>query len=87
MLNRLLSTVTDLGVNHSFDFLKVYMSTFADSIEILNSEMTKITGSILSLDKETEDLGIYSAPLDLDLTNGWADAARGAARAQRGRIG
>jgi poly(beta-D-mannuronate) lyase len=44
-----------------FDFLKVYKNTFADSIEILNTEMTNITGSILSLDKETEDLGIYNA--------------------------
>lgn len=53
--------VTNLDVNHSFDFLKVYKNTFADSIEILDTEMTNITGSILSLDKETEDLGIYNA--------------------------
>ena len=54
------SKVTDLDVNHTFDFLKVYRNTFADSIEILNSEMTNITGSILTLDKETEDLGVYN---------------------------
>ncbi len=53
--------VTNLVVNHSFNFLKVYQSTFADSIEILDSEMTNITGSILPLDKEPEDLGIYNA--------------------------
>lgn len=52
--------VTDLDVNHSFDFLKVYRSTFADSIEVVNSEMTNVTGSIFSLDKETDDLGIYN---------------------------
>ena len=52
--------VTNLDVNHTFDFLKVYKNTFADSIEILDTEMTNITGSILSLDKETEDLGIYN---------------------------
>lgn len=52
--------VTDLVVNHSFDFLKVYRSTFADSIEILDTEMTNVTGSILSLDKQTDDLGIYN---------------------------
>ncbi len=52
--------VTNLDVNHSFDFLKVYKNTFADSIEISNTEMSNITGSILSLDKETEDLGIYN---------------------------
>jgi len=52
--------VTNLDVNHTFNFLKVYKNTFADSIEILNTEMTNITGSILSLDKETDDLGIYN---------------------------
>lgn len=54
------SRITDLDVNHSFDFLKVYRSTFADRIEILSTEMHNITGSILSLDKETDDLGIYN---------------------------
>ena len=52
--------VTDLDVNHTFDFLKVYRNTFADSIDIINTEMTNVTGSILSLDKETDDLGIYN---------------------------
>ncbi len=52
--------VTNLDINHSFDFLKVYRNTFADSIEIVNTEMTNITGSILSLNKETDDLGIYN---------------------------
>jgi len=52
--------VTNLDVNHTFNFLKVYKNTFADSIEILDTEMTNITGSILSLDKELDDLGIYN---------------------------
>ena len=52
--------VTNLDVNHTFDFLKVYRNTFADSIDILNTEMINVTGSILSLDKETDDLGIYN---------------------------
>ena len=52
--------VTDLDVNHSFDFLKVYRSTFADAVEILDTEMTNVTGAILALDKETDDLGIYN---------------------------
>jgi len=54
------SKVTNLDVNHTFDFLKVYKNTFADSIDIFNTEMTNVTGSILSLNKETEDLGIYN---------------------------
>lgn len=52
--------VTNLDVNHSFDFLKVYMNTFADSIEIVDTEMTNITGSVLPLDKEGDDLGVYN---------------------------
>ena len=52
--------VTDLDVNHSFNFLKVYTSTFADSIEISDTEMSNVTGSILALDKELDDLGIYN---------------------------
>ena len=54
------SRITNLDVNRNFDFLKVYMSTFADSIEIFDTEISNITGSVLSLDKETDDLGIYN---------------------------
>ncbi|MGI9221454.1 MAG: polysaccharide lyase 6 family protein [Woeseiaceae bacterium] len=54
------SKVTNLDVNHTFNFLKVYKNTFADVIEIIDTEMTNITGSVLRLDKETEDLGIYN---------------------------
>ena len=54
------SKVTDLDVNHSFDFLKVFRSTFADAVEILNTEMTNVTGAVLAMDKETDDLGIYN---------------------------
>lgn len=54
------SEVKDLDKNHSFDFLKVYKHTFADSINIINTKMTNITGSVMNLDQETEDLGIYN---------------------------
>lgn len=53
--------VVNLDKNHSFDFLKSYKHTFADSIIISNTSMTNITGSILTLDMEIEDLGIYNA--------------------------
>ena len=52
--------VTDLDVNHSFNFLKVYPSTFADSIDIVDTQMRNVTGSIIALNKETDDLGIYN---------------------------
>ena len=53
--------IIDLDKNHSFDFLKSYKHTFADSIVILNTSFKNVTGSIVSLDLETEDLGIYNA--------------------------
>lgn len=52
--------ITDLDKNHTFDFLKIYKNTFADSIQVVGTTMTNVTGSILSMDTETEDLGIYN---------------------------
>ncbi|WP_143870283.1 polysaccharide lyase 6 family protein [Catenovulum sediminis] len=52
--------VTDLNVNGFFYFFKAHPGTFADYIEILDSEMVNITGAILQLNKETDDLGVYS---------------------------
>ena len=53
--------VKDLDKNHSFDFLKSYKHTFADSINIINTNMTNVTGAVITLDMEVEDLGIYNA--------------------------
>lgn len=53
--------ITDLDKNHSFDFLKSYKHTFADSIVITNSNFNNVTGAIMTLDMEVEDLGIYNA--------------------------
>ncbi len=50
-----------LDVNNAFDFLKVSQYTFADSILLRNCRFSNITGNILELNKETEDLGIYNA--------------------------
>lgn len=62
------SKVTNLDVNHSFNFMGVSKGTFADSIEITDTEMTNITGSILAFDKEPEDLGIYNVE-NITITN------------------
>jgi len=53
--------VVDLDINHSFSFVDVGKGTFADRIEIRNSVFNNITGSILGLNKETDDYGIYNA--------------------------
>lgn len=51
----------DLDVNHSFEVIQVYKNTFADSIVLRNSTFAKVSGSVLALDKETDDIGIYNA--------------------------
>ena len=50
----------DLDVNHSFNVLKVYKNTFADSIYVDNCNFKNITGHVFNLDKEFDDIGIYN---------------------------
>lgn len=54
------STIRDLNINHSFNFFTVAKHTFADRIEISNSVFRNITGQVLTLTQETDDLGIYN---------------------------
>ena len=51
----------NLNVNHSFDVIKVYKNTFADAIYIADSKFENISGNVMALDKETDDIGIYNA--------------------------
>lgn len=50
----------DLKINNSFNVLDVYKNTFADSIFATNCVFQDISGSVFTLDKEYEDLGIYN---------------------------
>ncbi len=52
---------TDLDINHSFNVLQVFKNTFADSIVLRDCRFEGISGSVLALDRETEDIGIYNA--------------------------
>ncbi|MGB5347391.1 MAG: polysaccharide lyase 6 family protein [Woeseia sp.] len=54
------STITDLDTNHSFDFFSISKHTFADGIVISDSTFRNITGHVLYMNKEPEDLGIYN---------------------------
>jgi poly(beta-D-mannuronate) lyase len=54
------SAVEDLDTNHSFNFFALAKHTFADRIEIRNSTFRNVTGSILALNREDDDLGIYN---------------------------
>ena len=76
--------VTNLDVNHSFDFLKVYRSTFADVIEITDTEMSNITGAVLALDKELDDLGIYNGEYITISDSRFADVQGAVANIYRG---
>lgn len=51
----------DLDVNHSFNVLRVFKNTFADSIVVRNSSFKNVSGTVLALDQETDDIGIYNA--------------------------
>jgi poly(beta-D-mannuronate) lyase len=55
------SKISDLDVNHSFHVFDSGYRAFADEIVIKNSQFTNITGDILRLNKELDDLGIYNA--------------------------
>jgi poly(beta-D-mannuronate) lyase len=59
---------TDLDVNHSFNVLKVYKNTFADSILLADCTFDNISGHVLNLDKEIDDIGIYNAE-DVEIVN------------------
>ncbi|MCP9236974.1 polysaccharide lyase 6 family protein [Lewinella sp. JB7] len=52
---------TNLDINHSFNVLRVYKHTFADSIVVRNTSFRNVSGSVLSLDQENDDIGIYNA--------------------------
>lgn len=54
------STISDLDTNHSFNFFTLAKHTFADRISISNSTFRNITGHVLFMNKEIEDLGIYN---------------------------
>lgn len=52
--------VSDLNTNHSFHFFSLAKHTFADQIVLTNSSFRNITGHVLDMNKEIEDLGIYN---------------------------
>ena len=54
------SDIANLNTNHSFNFLRVARHTFAHNIDILSSTFQGVTGDIVALDREIDDLGIYN---------------------------
>ncbi|MBQ4913648.1 DUF4957 domain-containing protein [Maribacter sp. MMG018] len=74
----------DLDVNHSYDAIRVYKNTFADTISITNSRFKNITGNIMALDAETDDIGIYNAEYVIMKNNSFSDVGGAALRLYRG---
>ena len=54
------SEIANLNTNHSFNFLRVAKHTFARRIDIIRSDFENVTGDIVALDREIDDLGIYN---------------------------
>ncbi len=52
--------VSNLNTNHSFNFLKVSKHTFASNIEVRDSTFNDVSGNVITLDREIDDLGIYN---------------------------
>ncbi|MCP8898069.1 polysaccharide lyase 6 family protein [Gilvimarinus xylanilyticus] len=53
--------VQDLDINKDFDVIKLRKSTFADEVLIKDSSFNNIKGSVLKLDSEKDDYGMYNA--------------------------
>ncbi len=55
------SHFTQMDINHTFNIINTSKNTFADNILIKNSSFSDVSGSILRLNAETDDYGIYNA--------------------------
>lgn len=74
----------NLDVNHSYDAIRIYKNTFADTISIRNSKFENISGNIVALDKETDDTGIYNAEYVIIRNNSFTGVGGAALRLYRG---
>lgn len=52
--------IVDLTKNHSFSFMRSYKSTVADTISVVGSTFSDITGHVFELANETDDMGMYN---------------------------
>ena len=74
----------NLDVNYSFDVIRVFKNTFADTISISNSVFRTISGNVMALDKETDDKGVYNAEYVLLNNNLFTDIGGVALNLYRG---
>lgn len=76
--------IRNLDINYLFDVVKIYKNTFADTVLIENTLITNVTGSVLSFDKEVEDLGIYNVEFVLVNNSSFEDIQGAIANIYRG---
>ncbi|AWB68896.1 alginate lyase [Saccharobesus litoralis] len=76
--------ISDLDVNHSFSVFDSGARAFASQITIKNSVFNNITGDILRLNKEADDLGIYNAEYVTLSNNQFSDVQGALAKIYRG---
>ncbi|MBQ4833780.1 DUF4957 domain-containing protein [Pseudoalteromonas sp. MMG010] len=76
--------VTDLDINHSFHVFDSGSGAFADVLSITNSEFLNVTGDIVRLNKERDDLGIYNAEYLTLKNNTFKDIQGAVAKVYRG---
>lgn len=76
--------VKDLDVNHSFHVFDSGSRAFASDLSVTNSTFTNITGDILRLNKEVDDLGIYNAEYVRLHDNQFKDVQGAVAKVYRG---
>ncbi|WP_218354820.1 polysaccharide lyase 6 family protein [Alteromonas lipotrueiana] len=78
------SLVSNLNINHSFDFFVSGKGALADELVLQNNRFNNITGDILRLDREIEDLGIYNAEYVIIKNNQFNDVEGAIAKIYRG---
>ena len=55
------SKITHLDINHSFHFFVTGKGAMADEVVLTSNTFDNVTGNVISLNTEIEDLGIYNA--------------------------
>jgi len=67
----------DLDINHSYDVLKVFKNTMANKISVTNSTFKDVSGTIMSLDKEAGEKGIFNAEFVTFKNNSFTNIGNG----------
>ncbi|EWH11527.1 Poly(beta-D-mannuronate) lyase [Catenovulum agarivorans DS-2] len=76
--------VRDLDINGFYNIFDAGYRSLADTVSITNSEFKNITGDVLRLNKETDDLGVFNADHVVLLNNTFSNIQGTLVRLYRG---